>query len=131
MKLALRKRGRVQKSYGSQASIEDRNADLSPRDFAIAHCPAERSSFIPLYLRDHLFGSLHSAFLSPCSFTTNEQEDPFATPILIRENAWSELRLKCRKSAVDLYRLAIVICDVSTHISFWLQNVLAIWPLQW
>ena len=60
--------------------MEDWGTDLSPRNFATTHFPAERSSFITLELRDHPFDSLNSEVLSPLNFATHETEDPFATP---------------------------------------------------
>ena len=60
--------------------MEDWDADLSPCNFVTTHFPAERSSFITLYLRDHPFDSLHSEILSPLNFATHEMEDPFAAP---------------------------------------------------
>ena len=60
--------------------MEDRDADLSPCNFATTRCPAERSSFISLQFRDHPFDSLNSVVLSPLNFATHETQDPFATP---------------------------------------------------
>ena len=66
--------------------MEDWDANVSPCNFATTHFPAERSSFIPLQLRDHSFDSLRSEFLSPFNFATHETEDPFATPHLHCQN---------------------------------------------
>ena len=39
---------RVQKSMGNKVFMEDRDADLSPCNFATTHASAERRSFISL-----------------------------------------------------------------------------------
>ena len=72
-KIGFRKRGGVQKSMGNKVPWKI-GADLSPCNFATAHFPAEISSFITLFLRDHPFDSLHSEFLSHFIFATYETD---------------------------------------------------------
>ena len=61
--------------HGTCSSQGDRDADLSPCDFAATHCPQETSMRISLWLRDHLFSTWCSVFKSPCKFMTHEMED--------------------------------------------------------
>ena len=51
--------------HGSQSSMKDWDADLSPCNFATTHFPVERISLITPQLRDHPFDRFHCAFLSP------------------------------------------------------------------
>ena len=50
--------------HGSESSMEDWDADLSPCNFATSHFRAERSSYL-LQLRDRPFDSLHLKFYLP------------------------------------------------------------------
>ena len=52
LKSSIRKREWGPEIYGSWSSMEDWGADLSPCNFATPHFPAERNSFISLYLCD-------------------------------------------------------------------------------